>query len=164
MSHPALTLRTATAEDFDAVDALLSRVYPKLLKDDYAPSVRVLVLPRISRAQMPLLTSGTYFVGEQAPLGIVTAGGWTRDRSDPLMAHVRHVVTDDRVLRQGHAKALLTHIFASAKSKGMTRMTCWSTFTAVPFYEAMGFAQVGPIDVPLDQGISFPAVHLTRKL
>ena len=43
-------------------------------------------------------------------------------------------------------------------------MECWSTCTAVRFYEAMGFRQVGPIDVPLRDGITFPSVRMRRAV
>ena len=43
-------------------------------------------------------------------------------------------------------------------------MITWSTFTAEPFYAAMGFRKLGLVDVPLDLAISFPAVEMMRKL
>lgn len=158
-----MTVRTATAADLDAVDALLRRVYPKLLKEDYAPSIRVLVLPRISRAQPRLVTSGTYFVVER-DAEIVGAGGWTRDGRDGTLGHVRHVVTSDRHLRRGVGRELMAHVFATARAAGIARMVCWSTFTGAPFYAAMGFVQRGEIEVPLGQVVRFPAVEMWRDL
>ncbi len=160
---PDIRIRPSTEADYDAVDALLSRVYPKLLKDDYAPSIRVLVLPRISRAKMHLLTCSTYYVATAGD-DILGAGGWTRDRHDPLVGHVRHVVTDDRALRRGIGTRLITHCLSAARAKGITRMICWSTFTGEPFYASLGFSRIGVIDVPLDDGITFPAVEMTLRL
>lgn len=156
-----LHIRPSTAADLDAVDALFRRVYPKLLKEDYAPSVRVLVLPRISRAQPHLLRSGTYFVAEEDG-AILGAGGWTPDRRRADTGHVRHVVTCDRNLRRGIARAVLDRALTQARVAGRTRMVTWSTFTAEPFYAAQGFVRRGVIDVPLDAGISFPAVEMIR--
>jgi hypothetical protein len=34
----------------------------------------------------------------------------------------------------------------------------------VPFYAACGFRELGPIEVPLQPGISFPAVAMERDL
>ena len=154
-------IRPSTAADLPAVDALFRRVYPRLLKEDYAPSIRVLVLPRISRAQPRLLQSGTYFVAEEAG-EIIGAGGWTRDRKVAGVGHIRHVVTCDRNLRRGIARTLLGRVFDQAAGQGVDRFVCWSTFTAEPFYASLGFERQKVIEVPLDAGISFPAVEMTR--
>ena len=48
-------LRTASKQDIAAVDALLARAYPRLVKADYPPSALVMALPLISRAQPDLV-------------------------------------------------------------------------------------------------------------
>ena len=156
-------VRPTTKADMAAVDALLARTYPKLLKADYPPSVLVTALPIISRAQPALLTCGTYYVVEEDG-AILGAGGWTPDKADPSLGHIRHVVTDDRALRRGVGRTLMSHIFDVAAGAGVTRMECWATRTAVPFYAAVGFAELGPIDVPLAGGISFPSVRMMRDI
>ncbi len=157
-------IRPSTMADLAAVDALLARSYPKLLKADYAPSVLVTALPLISKAQPSLLGCGTYYVAETSEGRIIGAGGWTPDRKDPTLGHIRHVVTDDRVLRSGVGRALIQHCFDVAGMAGVTEMECWATFTAVSFYEALGFVDIGPIDVRLAGGISFPSVRMRRLL
>lgn len=157
------SVRPSTAVDMPAVDALLARSYPKLLKADYPPSVLVTALPLISRAQPELLRSGTYYVAEQGAV-ILGAGGWTRDRRRGDLGHIRHVVTDDRALRQGVGRAILSHALDQAQRAGITEMECWSTRTAVPFYAEMGFLTEGPMEVPLQPGISFPAIRMRQRL
>jgi hypothetical protein len=44
-------IRATTKRDIAAVDALLARAYPRLLKGDYPPSTLVMAVPLISRAQ-----------------------------------------------------------------------------------------------------------------
>lgn len=163
-----IAIRTATAADISAIDALLARAYPRLLKADYAPSVLVTALPLISRAQPGLVTSGSYYVATDAGT-IIGAGGWTAripggNAAEPSRANVRHVVTDDRRVRQGIGRALLSHILGRARAAGMTWMHCTATLTAVPFYTAMGFAVIGPTVVPLAPGITFPAMAMRRDL
>jgi GNAT superfamily N-acetyltransferase len=163
-----MLIRVATAGDIAAIDAVLARAYPRLLKADYAPSVLVTALPIIARAQPGLVTSGRYFVADEDGR-IFGAGGYSRaapgtGQSRAGLAHVRHVVTDDRAVRRGVGRALLTHVMAQARADGATRMHCISTRTAVPFYQAMGFQVVGPVTVPLAPGIDFPAVEMTRGL
>ncbi|MEL7165691.1 MAG: GNAT family N-acetyltransferase [Pseudomonadota bacterium] len=167
MSTPSatddFTIRPTTLADMAAVDALLARTYPKLLKADYPPSVLVTALPIISRARPELITSGTYYVVEDRDV-ILGAGGWTRDRANPGLGHIRHVVTDDRALRRGIGRALMQHCFDVARAAGITWMECWATRTAVPFYEAVGFQTVRPIDVTLQGGIVFPSIRMLRPL
>ncbi|MEM9583805.1 MAG: GNAT family N-acetyltransferase [Pseudomonadota bacterium] len=163
-----MVIRPTTQRDIAAVDALLAASYPALLKRDYPPSILVTALPLISRAQPKLVTCGTYFgvfdAGE-----IVAAGGWTRAapggaRSDARLGHVRHLVTDHRLTRQGYGSALMRHILADAQSAGIGFMACQSTLTAAPFYRAMGFDGEREISVPLRAGIEFPAISMGRRV
>ncbi|MBO6789634.1 MAG: GNAT family N-acetyltransferase [Dinoroseobacter sp.] len=163
-----LTVRASTRADIAAIDALLARSYPILLKPDYAPSVLVTALPLISRAQPALITCGTYYVAEREGL-IIGAGGWTKTgpdsgRPNSNTGQIRHLITDHRVTRQGVASTLIRYALAQVRSAGIHHMVCQSTRTAVPFYEAMGFKVRGAIDVPLRPGISFPAVAMERSL
>lgn len=163
------TARVATRGDIAAVDALLARSYPALLKHDYPPSVLVTALPLISRAQPALVTCGSYFVVETADGAIVAAGGWTAQAPRGAeqgvgIAHVRHVVTDHRHVRRGIGRLLMAHVLDTARAAGHRHMLCQSTLTAVRFYAAMGFADLGRIDVPLRAGISFAAVRMARDL
>lgn len=160
----ALAIRSARPSDLAAVDALLARSYPKQLKADYPPSVLVTAVQIISRARPGLLACGTYYVAETAEGQIVGAGGWTPDRRQRALGHVRHLVTDDRLLRRGVARALLGHSFDAARQARIAALECWSTFTAVPFYRAMGFETLGDIEVPLAPGISFPSKRMLRRL
>ncbi len=163
-----LTVRASTRADIAAIDALLARSYPILLKPDYAPSVLVTALPLISRAQPALITCGTYYVAEREGL-IIGAGGWTKTgpdsgRPNSNTGQIRHLITDHRATRQGVASTLVRHAIAQASRAGIHRMVCQSTRTAVPFYEAMGFEVRGAVNVPLRPGISFPAVAMERYL
>lgn len=157
-----------THSDIPAVDALLADSYPVLLKPDYPPSVMVTALPLISRARPELVTSGTYF-GLWDAGRLVAAGGWTAmgpkgEVASSGQGNIRHVVTDHRSTRKGYGRRLMDHIFADARSAEIALLDCLSTRTAEPFYAAMGFASIGPIDVPLRQGIMFPAIRMTRQL
>lgn len=162
------TVRPATREDLGAIDALLSRSYPALLKRDYLPSVLVTAIPLISRANPALVSSGTYFVAE-AGGEILGAGGWTPDAppggtSQKRIGHIRHVVTDHRQIRKGLGRKLMAHIVSDAASAGIKQLECFSTLTAEPFYVACGFRTLGPMSVTLRKGIDFPAVHMRRFL
>lgn len=164
MATSTITIRKSRPADLAAADALFAESYPVLLRDDYPPSVRVLALPLIARAQPHLLSSGTYYVAEDENGRLVGAGGWTRSPRRRDIGQVRHVVTDYRLTRKGIGRALMTHIFETARAAGVGHLQCQSTRTAVPFYAACGFRELGPIEVPLRPGIAFPAVAMERDL
>lgn len=156
-------IRPSTRADLAAVDALMARSYPKLLKGDYPPSVLVTALPRISRAQPGLIASGTYYVAEEAG-EILGAGGWTRDRTDRSVGHIRHLITDHRHQRRGIGRAIIGHVLEVVGAGGIVRMDCWSTRTAELFYQAMGFVTLGPMEAELAPGIGFPAIRMRKEL
>ncbi|MBA3910172.1 MAG: GNAT family N-acetyltransferase [Rhodobacter sp.] len=168
MTARILTLRRAVPEDLSAVDRLLSRSYPRLLAADYPPSTLVLAVPRIARARPELLASGTYFLAEGADGALLAAGGWTHATpSGGTVAdtgHVRHVATDPDVVRGGIGRALMAKVMQDAHAEGMLWLDCLSTRTAVPFYTAMGFRVLFPIEVQLAPGISFPVVRMMADL
>ena len=121
------SVRIATKRDIAAVDALLARAYPRLLKADYPPSTLVMALPMISRAQPDLVSSGTYYLVEHAG-ELLGAGGWTTQApgqggTTHGVGHVRHVVTDDRATRRGVGRALVSHICIVARSHGLRRLS-----------------------------------------
>lgn len=156
-------VRTATRRDISAVDALLARAYPRLLKDSYAPHVMVTAVPILSRAQPALVTSGRYYVVDGYE-GIIGAGGWSRGGRDRTTAEVRHLVTDDRFVRQGIGRAIMDTVFDAARAEGCTRMRCMATTYALPFYLAIGFAVRTPTMVTLQPGIDLPVVEMTKSL
>ncbi|MBM7066671.1 GNAT family N-acetyltransferase [Actibacterium sp. 188UL27-1] len=160
----ALTIRPSEPRDLAAVDALLARSYPTLLKADYPPSIMVTAVPLLSRAQPALITSGTYYVAETEQEEIVGAGGWTAKRRIRAAADIRHLVTDHRRVRQGIGRKLMTHVLAEAEVARIRRVDCWATRTAVPLYQSLGFVTLGPIEVPLSGGIRFPAVQMQFTL
>jgi GNAT superfamily N-acetyltransferase len=164
MSAGSITLRSSTGRDFEAIDAMLARSYPKLLKDDYAPSVMVTAVPLISRANPSLVRSGTYYVAETADGEIIGAGGWALSEGARGVAEVRHLVVDWRQQRRGIGRRLMMGIFAEAQSQGVSRLEAQATRTAVAFYGAMGFENLGQVVVPLRPGIAFPAVRMRRFL
>ena len=156
----ALRIRPSGSRDLAAVDALLARSYPALLKADYPPSIMVTAVPLVSRAQPALITSGTYYVAETEAGEIVGAGGWTPKPRRRGVADIRHVVTDHRRVRQGIGRRLITHVLGAAYETGIRSFDCWATRTAVPFYQSLGFVALGPIEVPLSGGIRFPAIQM----
>jgi GNAT superfamily N-acetyltransferase len=164
-----IALRVAVPTDLVGVDRLLQRSYPRLLAADYPPSTLVLAVPRFARARPELLASGRYFVAEDAQGRILAAGGWSR--GNPMggagaatLGHVRHVATDPDVVRQGIGRMLMARVMRDARADGMSWMECLSTRTAEPFYAALGFIVIQPMELALGPGISFPVVRMMADL
>lgn len=163
-----MTPRIATPADLPAVDALLARSYPALLKADYPASVLVTALPLLSRAQPALLASGSYWVTMDAGQS-VACGGWTAKappgrRTPRGWGSIRHVATDPMRTREGLARGLMTAALDQARDAGIAHMQCLSTRTAVPFYASLGFEVVGVVDVTLRSGIVFPSVEMQATI
>jgi GNAT superfamily N-acetyltransferase len=172
MREMPITLRLAVPGDLAAVDALLQRSYPRLLAPDYPPSVMVTAVPLIARARPELLASGRYFlaVGDGKVVG---AGGYSLaapagrgapegDQSQGT-GHIRHVATDPGLVRRGIGSALLRAVFAAAAQEGVEVFECLSTRTAEAFYATHGFRRIGLLDIPLADGIRFPAIRMVRR-
>ena len=162
------SIRPATPADIGAVDSLLRRSYGPLLRADYPPSVLVLALPRMARAQPRLMASGRYFLAEEEGL-LLGAGGWSVEppgggAAVPGLGHVRHVATDAGAVRRGVGRALMERVFSEAREGGMAHLSSLSTLTAVPFYEALGFRALRPVDLSFGPGVPFPAVEMERDL
>ncbi len=158
---PVITIRTATRADIAAVDDLLQRSYTRLLAPDYPPSVRVMAVPRLIRARPELLASGRYFVATDGA-AVIGAGGWSG--AAPGVAEVRHVATDPAHLRRGVARAILLHVLGEVAAAGAVRLDCLATRTGVPFYLALGFTELGPVEMTLGPGIGFPVVRMMRAV
>ena len=163
-----IAVRPSTRADIGAIDALLGRSYPQLLKADYPPSALVTVLPLMTRAQPGLVASGRYFVAEEAGR-VLGAGGWSEalpGGGAPIAgrANIRHVATDPEALGRGVGRAIVEAALAQAREAGMTWVHCISTLTAVPFYRALGFEEMGPMTLQMRPGIDFAAVAMRRDL
>jgi GNAT superfamily N-acetyltransferase len=163
-----IAVRIARPSDLAAVDALFHGSFATQVRGDYPPSVVVTALPVLARANPRLLASGTYLVAEDEDGAILGAGGWTAIGPQGArrlgVGHVRHLVTDHRRTRRGVASGVMDRVVEQARAAGMRALDCLSTRGAVPFYAAIGFQTVGPVDVSLRPGIVFPAVRMIRRL
>tara|TARA_R110002033_G_scaffold383_15_gene3886 strand:- start:1054 stop:1554 length:501 start_codon:yes stop_codon:yes gene_type:complete len=162
-----LTLRPADPSDRLAVDALLSRVYPKMLARDYPAATLRAAHPLIAKSNPDLLASGTYHLIEENG-EVICVGGWSRGYPTAIQedsaGHVRHVATDPRHLRRGHAAHLMKHVLAEARATRLDRLECLSTTTAQSFYAGLGFMPVQNIDADIGGGVTFPVVKMQLPL
>jgi N-acetylglutamate synthase-like GNAT family acetyltransferase len=155
--------------DADAVTAVLTASYTRLLTAGYDSDILNRALPFMTRANPTLLQSGTYYVAESEPGRLVGCGGWTMARpgSGDVVegeAHIRHFATHPEWVGRGIGKSLLARCFCDAAALGIHKLHCFSTLNAERFYGASGFETIGPIDVPMGHSLTFPSVLMVREL
>lgn len=162
-------LRAATPDDARDVTALLERSYRALMRSAYPQDLLARALPLITRANPALLASGTYFVAVSGAGAAVGSGGWTPAAPDTgsverAVGHIRHFATDSAWTGRGIGRAVYDRSAQQAVGAGIRRFVCYASLNAVPFYAALGFAEIRPIEIPLADDLSFPAMLMQRDL
>lgn len=166
----AFRIDVATRADRPEVARLLAASYPVLLKPDYPAEVLTAALPHVTAPQDALLNSGTYYMVRDQEGIAVGAGGWTRARPgneparDAVTGHIRHVVTDPNRQREGIGRALMAHIFQTARTAGIQTLECYSTLNARAFYAAFGFEEIKEFTLQVGPGVRFPSVHMIAPI
>ncbi len=164
----AFTVKVASANDAPAVADLLEASYSELLVGHYPEELLARVLPLMTRANVRLLTSGTYFLATSADGSAVGCGGWTLERPGTGetvdgVAHIRHFATHPDWTGKGVGRALLSRSIREAEAVSVTTIEVYSTLNAEKFYGAAGFTRLGAMELPFTPQTKFPAVHMTRK-
>jgi len=161
-------LRVARPEDHAAVSDLLSQSYSILMAPAYPSDLLALALPVITKASPALLASGRYAVIEAADGTLAGCGGWSRERPGsgevaPGLAHIRHFAIAPTWFRRGLGRRLYDWCEEGARGEYMMAFECHSSRNAEPFYQALGFARTGSLDIDLGVCV-IPAVVMTRKI
>jgi N-acetylglutamate synthase-like GNAT family acetyltransferase len=162
-------IRIATPRDKAAVGALLNASYAALMPAGYDAATLAAALPVMTRANPALLASSTYYVAERDDGQIIGCGGWTPERPgsgeiEPELAHIRHFATHPQWTGRGVGRAIYERCEQDARAAGSRRFECYASLNAEVFYAAMGFAPVRHLDVPMEGGLTFPSILMTRTL
>ncbi|WP_373354701.1 GNAT family N-acetyltransferase [Pseudoroseicyclus sp. CXY001] len=156
-----VTIRPAMPADIAGIDAMMSRAWSAQMQGAYPPSLLILAIPFISRAQPALLASGRYYVAE-AEGRILGAGGWSLRGAGG--ADVRHLAVDAGAAGQGIGRALMAESLSAAGEAGAVEMQATATLNAVGFYERLGFAVTGETQVRLGPALALPCRTMRRAL
>ena len=161
--------RVATPDDATAVDALLQASYPTLMASAYDEGLLVPALMLMTKANLSLLASGTYYVAESRGGLVVGCGGWTRERPGTSMvetnlAHVRHFGTHPAWTNRGIGRAIYQLCETVARAAGVITFECYSSLNAEKFYSALGFKSIRRIDFELGPGAVLPGVLMRRQI
>ncbi|KAL7526378.1 hypothetical protein ACHAXR_001463 [Thalassiosira sp. AJA248-18] len=168
---PNWIVRPAQVEDKEAVERCLAASYSQLLQEDYSPDTLDQSLPALTTARPDLLECPTWYVVLHPETGhVVGCGGWTRHvpnkPENTKQPHLRHFATDPRYARQGIGRAVWERTWEDiCREVGpQTRLEVFSTVTAVPFYESLGFTTIECMEMCLGASapIEFPCVLMER--
>lgn len=156
-----MLIRPSTLADKAAIGEMAFACYSTLLTAHYSHEVLTLALPHMSHVPDDLAQCGTYFVATERAQ-IVGACGWT----DGLRgAEVRKLAVHPDHLRKGIARRLLAHVHGSASAAGHSHISTTSSLNAVPFYAALGYADVGQTSIDTGHANApFDAVAMMRDL
>ena len=89
------------------------------------------------------------------------------DADDPLAPgghRAAELVADTDRVRRRRELAVDDVNVGAAEAAGASAYDCLSTRTAVPFYAAMGFSELGGVEITLAAGIVFPAIRMGRAV
>jgi GNAT superfamily N-acetyltransferase len=173
-------LRTATAADLDAIDALMKASTRALFPAFYDERQTASSLVHIAHVDPQLIADGTYFVID-ADEAIVACGGWSRrdklfsgsaDQEgragllDPATqaAHVRAMFVHGDWTRRGLGTRILRACAAAAQAEGFTRLDLMATLPGVPLYERFGFVGGEPIVITLPDGVVIECVPMDMAI
>jgi predicted N-acetyltransferase YhbS len=164
----ALSIRVAAPDDTAAVTRVLEASYPVLLAGAYDAALLARTMKMLTRPHPKLLAGGTYFLAEEEgePVG---CGGWSlwapgSEKVEDGLAHLRHFAVVPAAVRRGVGRALYDRCERDARAAGARRFETQATLNGEPFYAALGFERVGPIDVPMGPGLDFPSILMRRAI
>ena len=173
------TIRTATAPDIPALQALIERSGVKLSAGFYTPEQAHAVTREVFGVDTQLIRDGTYFAIED-DTRIVACGGWSR-RSTPYggdkhkaepdrlldpateSAKIRAFFVDPGMERRGLGSMLMRHCTEQALAAGFTSLELTATMPGVPLYTAHGFVPVRDLSLSLGGGQVMVPLTLMRK-
>ena len=164
-----MALRPTTVSDQELIGNLLAASYPILMREAYPDDVLQQALPAMTRANLELLSSDTFYMVEEANGQAVGCGGWTLERPgtgqvEKGLAHVRHFATHPAFTGNGIGRTIFQHCAEQARMAGVARFECYSSLNAEGFYASLGFVSVEQFDVQMGPTLNFSAVRMMCAL
>lgn len=162
-------LRVANLKDAAAVEEVLKASYPVLMAVTYDEAVLTPVLELITKANISLLASGTYYVAEADDGLVVGCGGWTiekppgADDAGSGVGHLRHFGTNPSWTRRGIGRAIFRQCESDAKLVNVKELEVCSSLNAEQFYTALGFERIKIISVAIGPN-QFPSVLMRMSV
>ena len=177
---PSIQLRLAVPVDIPVLRELIAASVRGLQANDYSSAQLESALRTVYGVDSQLIADGTYFVAE-IDGKIVGCGGWSKrrtlyggdqwaEREDSLLdpakdaAKIRAFFIHPDHVRCGIGTLILEACERAAISAGFTRFEMGATLTGVAMYQARGYVKVSELEVPLENGLTLPIVHMTKRI
>jgi GNAT superfamily N-acetyltransferase len=175
-----ITLRLATLDDAEAIEALIQRSVRILQAPDYTEAQREGALGTVFGVDRQLIRDGTYLIAEQDGR-MVACGGWSRRSAvfgadalhggdtteirpgiDP--ARIRAFFVEPGFERQGIGSMIMRACEDAARAYGFLDLELAATVTGVALYARHGFSVVERFEAPLPNGHSLPVIRMRKTL
>ncbi len=178
---PEPTLRLATLDDAEAIDALMKASIRAVFPSFYDPVQTASAVTYVGQVDRMLIEDGTLFVIE-AEDGLVASGGWSRraklfsgsaeqelDRArllDPVAepARVRAMFVRGDQTRRGLGTRILEAAEAAARAEGFVRLALMATLPGVALYERFGFVARERVLITHPDGIALAGVEMDKVI
>ena len=183
-------VRCAIPEDIPVLNVLIDASVRRLQSADYTPEQIDSALRTVFGVDSQLISDGTYLVAEALEAAarpasskaiIVGCGGWSKrktlyggdrwkSREDNLLdpshdaAKIRAFFVHPDWARRGVGTLILDACEAAAQAAGFTRFEMGATLTGVKLFRERGYVPVQAIEVPLENGIRLPIVHMAKQI
>jgi GNAT superfamily N-acetyltransferase len=176
-----VTIRLAVAADVPALNELITHSARALSRGFYTPKETESAIEHVFGVDTSLVADGTYYVVEVGG-ALAACGGWSTrrtlyggdqrpigepaDRLDPARdaARIRAFFVAPEFARRGCGRLLLAHCTSAAAAAGFTSLELMSTLPGVPFYSALGFDEVEPVQDILPDGVALSFVRMTKRI
>jgi GNAT superfamily N-acetyltransferase len=186
---PGFAIRTAVSADVPVLRALIDTSVRRLQSADYTSVQIDSALRTVFGVDSQLIDDGTYLVVQTASSGtaeenqslIVGCGGWSKrktlyggdswhGRQDDLLdpatdaAKIRAFFIHPDWARRGVGTLLLEACEAAARAAGFTRFEMGATLTGLKLFQERGYIALERLEVPLENGITLPVVHMMKTI
>jgi GNAT superfamily N-acetyltransferase len=172
--------RLAREEDIRALEALIPLSVRALQAAHYSPAQMEAALGSVFGVDRQLIHDGTYFVVERDG-HVIGCGGWSKRRSlyggdhqraepDPELdpsrdaARVRAFFVHPNWARRGVGRSIMTACERAIVAAGFRKVDIVATLAGEPLYASFGYAVVERYDIPMTNGLSLPAVRMTKSV
>lgn len=186
---PGFQIRQAVTADIPVLRELIDASVRVLQAQDYTPVQLESALRTVFGVDSQLIADGTYLAAETLPSlepkmkgkqVIVACGGWSKrktlyggdrwkDRQDDLLdprndaAKIRAFFVHPDWARRGIGTMVLDACEAAARAAGFTRFEMGATLTGVKLFQTRGYVAVERLEVPLEEGITLPVIHMVKE-
>lgn len=174
-------LRTATADDIPALEALIPLAVRGLSAPFYTGPQIERAVAHVFGVDRQLIADETYYVAE-IDGEIAGCGGWSRRKTlfggdqtsfkaeddallDPARdpARIRAFFVHPGFARRGIGKKILRACEFAARQAGFARLELIATLPGEPLYLACGYQSVEPFDIVMPDGGKLPAVRMRKS-